>query len=91
MAINIMPRNIKEDKKTKAVTIRGLQSYKDAKFTFATARGIISSMKMMPFIIGSISTCRSIKNAIAGSRTNLDAKTQTTSFLLTSLIFVPYM
>lgn len=51
----ITPKKSNEEKKTRAVTTFGLQLYKDARLTFATARGISNSINMMPFIMVSSS------------------------------------
>lgn len=90
MPINITAKKINEEMNTKAVTIFGLQSYNDAKLTFATASGIKSSMKIMPFIIGSSSINDNTIIVSTGSIKNLNPITQISNGLLISLILVPY-
>ena len=72
---NINPKNKIDDMKTSAVTIFGLQSYKDARLTLATARGIISSINIIPFIIGSSSIKYKTPRVNEGRSKNLKKRT----------------
>lgn len=51
MPTKMTPKKTSDEIKTSDVTTFGLQLYKEAKFTFAIAKGINNSKKIIPFVI----------------------------------------